>query len=325
MDRLDAMRAFARVAECGSFTKAARTLRLSRTTVTQLVQQLEAQLGVRLLHRTTRTVKPTTEGEAYHERVVRLLADLDEADASVRGASVAPRGRLRVDAPAPLARRILVPALPSFRAQYPDIQLVLGASDREVDLIAEGVDCVIRGGEPPSSGLRMRRLGELPFGLHASAGYLRRAGRPRHPRELEQRPHVLVGFLRQRTGSPRPVELRSGSEVIMVGGQHDVITDDGDAYVAAGVAGLGVIAAPDYMTRAHVANGELTRLLEGWTVAPMPLVALSAPNGHGSERLRVFVEWVAGVIEGAIGGRGGGRGAGGGQRPARRVGVRDRS
>jgi DNA-binding transcriptional LysR family regulator len=296
MDRLDAMRAFARVAECGSFTKAAQTLRLSRPTITQLVQQLESQLGVRLLHRTTRTVKLTADGAAYLERVVRLLADLEEADASVRGASSTPRGPLRVDVPAPLARRILIPALPSFRARYPDIQLVLGASDREVDLVADGVDCVIRGGEPAPSGLRMRRLGALPFGVHASSAYLERAGRPQHPRELEQRPHALVGFVRQRTGRPRPLELRRGKEVVLVEGRHDFVTDDGDAYLAAGVAGLGVITAPDYMTAAHAASGELIPLLEGWSAAPMPLVALSVPNRHANERLNVFVDWVASLV-----------------------------
>ncbi len=297
MDRLDAMNAFARVAETGSFTRAAQTLRMSRPTVTQLVQQLEEQLGVRLLNRTTRTVKLTVDGAGYYERVVRLLADLDDAEASVRGASVAPRGRLRVDAPAPFARRIMIPALPSFRARYPDIQLVLGVSDREVDVVADGVDCVIRGGEPPPSALRMRRLGDLPFGIHASPAYLVRAGRPGHPRDLEDPHHVSVGFLRQRTGSPRPLELRRGDEVVVVGGRHDVVLDDGDAYVAAGIAGLGVIAAPDYMTREHVARGELEPLFGGWIVAPMPLLVLSPPNRNPSERLRVFVDWVASLMD----------------------------
>ncbi len=296
MDRFDAMNAFARVAETGSFTRAAQTLRMSRPTITQLVQQLEARLGVRLLHRTTRAVKLTAEGAAYHARVVRLLAELEDVEATARGASAAPRGRLRVDAPAPFARRIMIPALPAFQAQYPEIEIILGVSDREVDIVADGVDCVIRGGEPPASALKVRRLGDLPFGIHASPDYVKRRGRPQHPRELEGPQHSLVGFLRQRTGNPRPLELRRGNEIVVVEGRHGVSVDDGDAYVAAGLAGLGIIAAPDYMTSSHVARGELTPLLEGWQVAPMPLVVLSPASRQTNGRLRVFIDWVLSLM-----------------------------
>ena len=145
MDRFDAMQAFARVVEAGSFTKAAETLHLSKTSVTQLVQQLEARLRVKLLNRTTRKVNVTADGAAYYERVVRLLADMDDAETSLSSASESPRGRLRVDVPSPLARMILIPALPTFHAHYPDIQIDMGASDRLVDLIGDNVDCVIRG------------------------------------------------------------------------------------------------------------------------------------------------------------------------------------
>jgi DNA-binding transcriptional LysR family regulator len=302
MDRLDAMNAFARVAESGSFTKAAQTLRLSRATVTQLVQQLEARLRVRLLNRTTRTVKLTADGAAYYERVVRLLADVDDAEASVHRASATPRGRLRVDVPAPFARRIMIPALPSFRTRYPDIQLVLGVSDREVDVIGDGVDCVIRGGAPSPSGLQMRRLGDLPFGVHASPDYIARFGRPTHPRELEGPSHRMVGFLRSSSGRTRSLAVHRASEALVIDGRHDVAIDDGDAYLAAGVAGLGVIAVPDYMSTGHVARGELTRLFEDWHVEPMPMVVLSAPNRHPSERLRVFVDWAIALMKDVTGG-----------------------
>ena len=147
MDRFDAMRAFARVVETGSFTKAADTLHMSKTSVTQLVQQLEARLRVRLLNRTTRKVNVTADGAAYYERVLRLLADLDDAETSLSAASSVPRGRLRVDVPSPLARMILIPALPAFHARYLEIQLDMGVSDRMVDIIDEKVDCVVCGGE----------------------------------------------------------------------------------------------------------------------------------------------------------------------------------
>lgn len=147
MDRFDAMQAFARVVEAGSFTKAAETLHMSKTSVTQLVQQLEARLRVKLLNRTTRRVNVTADGAAYYERVVKLLADMDDAETSLSSASLAPRGRLRVDVPSPFARLVLIPSLPAFYEKYPDIQLDMGVSDRMVDLISDNVDCVVRGGE----------------------------------------------------------------------------------------------------------------------------------------------------------------------------------
>ncbi|HEY9102212.1 LysR family transcriptional regulator, partial [Chitinimonas sp.] len=147
MDRFDAMQAFVRVVEAGSFTKAAETLHMSKTSVTQLVQQLEARLRVKLLNRTTRQVKVTADGAAYYERALRLLADMEDAETSLSSAAEAPRGRLRVDVPSPFARLILIPALPAFYERYPDIQLDMGVSDRRVDLIGDNVDCVVRGGE----------------------------------------------------------------------------------------------------------------------------------------------------------------------------------
>src|SRR3982751_2280856 len=195
MDRFDAMQAFARVVETGSFTKAAETLHMSKTSVTQLVQQLEARLRVKLLNRTTRKLNVTADGAAYYERVVRLLADMDDAETSLSSALASPRGRLRVDVPSPLARMILVPALPAFHARYPDIQLHLGVSDRMVDLIGENVDCVVRGGELADQSLMARRVGDLQLGVHAAPGYLERAGTPLHPRELEDTHHRVVGFL----------------------------------------------------------------------------------------------------------------------------------
>lgn len=157
MDRFDAMKAFARVVEARSFTKAAATLGMSKTTVTQLVQQLEARLRVKLLNRTTRTVNVTADGAAYYERVVRLLADMDDAETSLSAASASPRGRLRVDVPSPLARMILIPAFP---ACYPDLQLHMGVSDRMVDLVGENVDCVVRGGEITNPSLTVRRVAD---------------------------------------------------------------------------------------------------------------------------------------------------------------------
>ena len=293
MDRFDAMQAFARVVEAGSFTKAAETLHMSKTTVTQLVQQLEARLRVRLLNRTTRKVNVTADGAAYYERVVRLLADMDDAETSLSSASAAPRGRLRVDVPSPLARMILVPALPAFHVRYPDIQLDMGVSDRMVDIIGENVDCVVRGGELTDQSLMARHVGDLQLGVYAAPSYLERAGTPWHPRELEDTHHRVVGFLWARTGKALPYAMRAGGEIVNVQGRYVLAVDDGNAYLAAGLAGLGVLWLPDYMARAHLARGELLPLFEGWRLDPMPLYVAFPPNRHVSTKLRVFIEWVA--------------------------------
>lgn len=297
MDRFDALQAFARVVEAGSFTKAAQTLHMSKTTVTQLVQQLEARLRVKLLNRTTRQVKITPDGAVYYERVVRLLADLEDADTSLSSALASPKGRLRVDVPSPLARLILMPALPAFHERYPEIQVDMGVSDRVVDLIGDNVDCVLRGGEVTDPSLIVRHVGDLRLGVYAAPSYLERAGRPRHPRELIDTHHRTVGYLRSRSGKVAPITMRREDEQIEVQGRYVVAVDDGNAYLAAGVAGMGVLWLPHYMAEAHVAQGELMPLFEdGWQCDPMPMYVAFPPNRHVSAKLRAFIDWVVGLM-----------------------------
>lgn len=296
MDRFDAMQAFARVVEAGSFTKAAETLHMSKTSVTQLVQQLEARLRVRLLNRTTRRVNVTADGAAYYERVIKLLADMDDAETSLSAASAAPRGRLRVDVPSPLARMILIPALPAFHAQYPDIQLDMGVSDRLVDVIGENVDCVVRGGELTDESLMARRVGDLRLGVYAAPSYLERAGHPAHPRDLEDTHHRIVGYLWSRIGKAFPYAMHRDEESVHVHGRYVLAVDDGNAYLAAGLAGLGVLWLPDYMARPHSARGELAPLLQDWRLDPMPLYIAFPPNRHVSAKLRLFIDWVAALM-----------------------------
>ncbi|MFI8480618.1 LysR family transcriptional regulator [Pseudomonas sp. NPDC078700] len=293
MDRFDAMQAFARVVETGSFTKAAETLHMSKTTVTQLVQQIEARLRVKLLNRTTRKVAVTADGAVFYERVVKLLNDMDDAETSLSAAASLPRGRLRVDVPSPFARMILIPALPAFHEQYPDIQIDMGVSDRIVDILGEHVDCVVRGGEITDQSLMARRIGDLQLGVYAAPSYLQRLGTPVHPRELEDSAQRTVGFLWARTGKVLPYALRRNGEQLQVQGRHVLAVDDGNAYLAAGLAGLGVIWLPDYMAKAHEAKGELVRLFEDWQLDPMPMYVAFPPNRHISIKLRVFIEWVA--------------------------------
>lgn len=292
MDRFDAMKAFVRVVETGSFTKAAATLGMSRTTVTQLVQQLEARLRLKLLNRTTRKVNVTADGAAYYERIVQVLDTLEEIETSLPHAAALPRGALRIDVPSPLAALLLVPALPRFHALYPDIVLDLGASDRMVDVIGDNVDCVIRGGELADQSLMARKIADLQLGVYAAPSYLARLGTPLHPLELQDSAHRIVRFRWARAGNGFPYVMHYEGSSVRIDGQHVLSIDDGNAYLAAGVAGLGVLWLPDYMARPHVARGELLPLFEQWTVDAMPLFLAYPPNRHVSKKLRVFIDWV---------------------------------
>lgn len=297
MDRFDAMRAFARVVEAGSFTKAAQTLHMSKTTVTQLIQQLESRLRVRLLHRTTRKLGVTPDGAVYYERVIRLLADMEDAENSLSSAAMTPRGRLRVDVPSPLARLILVPALPAFHARYPDIQIDMGVSDRVVDLIGDNVDCVLRGGQITDQSLIARHVGDLQIGVYVAPSYVERLGAPAHPRELQNTDHCIVGFLSSRTSKIDPLVLCSENERIEITGNYVLAVDDGNAYHEAGLVGLGVIALPNYMAAAHQAVGALIPLFTQWRISPMPLYLAFPPNRHVNAKLRVFIDWIVELME----------------------------
>lgn len=296
MDRFDAMQAFARVVETGSFTQAAHTLHMSKTTVTQLVQQLEARLRVKLLNRTTRRVNVTADGAAYYDRVVRLLADLDDAETGLSSAATVPRGRLRVDVPSPFASHVLMPALPEFHRRYPDIQIDMGVSDRMVDIIGENVDCVVRGGELTDQSLMARRLGDLQLGVYAAPGYLRRLGTPQHPGDLEASDHRVIGFLWARTGRALAYTLQRDGKRMTVRGQPVLSVDDGNAYLAAGLAGMGVLWLPEYMASAPVARGELVALFQDWQLESMPMYIAYPANRHISLKLRVFIEWVVELL-----------------------------
>lgn len=296
MDRFDAMQAYARVVETGSFTKAADTLQLSRATVTQLVQQLEARLRVRLLNRTTRKVNVTPEGQVYYERVLQLLTDLQDAETVVTQTSSQLRGRLRVDVPSPFASTILIPALPDFQARYPDIQLHLGVSDRMIDLIDENVDCVIRGGEIYNLSLIARPIADLQMGIYATPDYLAGTGMPEHPRDLDTPAHRVVGFMGSRARPVFPFDMQRDDEHYSVKSRYSVMVDEGHAYLAAGLASMGLIGIPRYMADAHVESGNLIRLFEDWQLTPMPLYLAYSPNRYVSARLRAFVDWVVELL-----------------------------
>lgn len=296
MDRFDAMQAFARVVETGSFTKASETLHMSRTAVTQLVQQLEARLQVKLLNRTTRKVNVTADGAAYYDRVVQLLADMDDAETSVSSAVSIARGTLRVDVPSPFASMILLPALPTFYEKYPNIQLHLGVSDRIVDLIDENVDCVIRGGEIRDLSLVARHVGDLQMGVYATPDYLAATALPQHPQQLHEAPHRIVGFAWTRNRRVLPRTLHRDGEQVTVQGHTVLTVDDGNAYLAAGLAGLGVLCMPAYMAKPHVDDDKLIQLFQDWQMDPMPMFLAFPQNRHVSTKLRVFIDWIVALM-----------------------------
>jgi DNA-binding transcriptional LysR family regulator len=295
MDQLLALRVFARVVEAGTFTRAADSLQMPKATVSKLVQGLETHLRVKLLNRTTRQVTVTAEGAAYYERTSRLLAELEEIDTSLSNAQACPKGRIRVDVPASIARDVIIPRLAGFHERYPDIQIDLGVGDRLVVLVTDNVDCVIRGGNIGDDSLVARLLGHLPFVTCAAPSYVARHGRPEHPSELEA-DHWVVGYFSAGSGRAFPFDFVRGEERIEVFGRYRVAVNDSNAYLAAGLAGHGIVQFPCYNTAPLVARGELVPLLEAWCSTDLPVYAVYPPNRRLSAKVRVFVDWMADVF-----------------------------
>ncbi len=292
MDQLAAMRAFVRVVEAGTFSHAASSLRMPKPTVTKLIQSLETHISTKLLNRTTRRVTVTPDGAAYYERVIRLLGELDELDGSMALSQANAKGRLRVDVGTSLAVLLIIPALPDFYARYPDIQIDLGVTDRPVDLIGENVDCVIRGGDLTDQSLIARRIAEMTFVTCAAPSYLQRYGRPQHPADLDSG-HYTVNFFHPRSGRMLPLDFTANGERIETTGKHMIAVNDSMAYVTAATAGLGIIQAPLFMLQKHVEAGRLERVLTDWTAEPVNIYVVYPPNRHLSNKLRVFVDWIA--------------------------------
>jgi LysR family transcriptional regulator for bpeEF and oprC len=296
MNKLQAMEVFVQVVDAGSFTRAAEVLQLPKATVSTLVQSLEKSLAAKLLHRTTRLVTVTTDGAAFYERCARILSDVRDAEESLSRTRLSPSGRLRVDVPTGLASEILIPALPAFFERYPDIVMELGSTDRLVDLVEEGVDCAIRGGKLRDSNLIARRVGIINFLTAASPAYLEHYGTPRHPRELER--HRCVNYFSAKTGKTYEWDFRRGDERIAVTMPGVIALNDSNAYVHAGLAGLGVVQMTDYLLLQHVATGRMVRLLPDWTSDPLPVHIVYPQNRHLSAKVRVFVEWVSDLFAG---------------------------
>jgi LysR family transcriptional regulator for bpeEF and oprC len=295
MDRFTAMRMFVRVVELQSFTKAAITLKVPKSTVSANLQELESLLQVKLLNRTTRHVSPTADGAAYFERAVRLLQDLEETEAAVRHAVKSPSGKLRVDMPTVIAQRLVMPNLPHFFSLYPDIRLEVGCSDRPVHLIQEGVDCVVRGGVLQDMALVARKIADLDNITCAAPAYLARCGRPRSLSDLET--HTFVNYFSDQTGKQFSNDFEKDGLKHSIKGKHMVAVNDSEAYIAGGIAGLGLIQMPRFAVRQYIDSGQLEPVMTQYGAGSTPIYVLYPSNRHLSTKVRAFSDWVASLFK----------------------------
>jgi len=290
MDKLQAMEVFVQVVDTGSFTRAADNLKLPKATVSTLIRNLESSLAVKLLNRTTRRISVTTDGAAYYERCLGILAEVRDAEEALSAAQASPSGRLRVDVSTGLGRHIVLPALPAFLERYPGIQIEVGCSDRPVDLIEEGVDCAIRGGALPDSTLIARRVGALHFATCAAPSYIAAHGRPAHPHDLLD--HRCINFFSAKSGRMFEWDFEKDGERVRMKVPGRVAVNDSDAYLAACLAGMGIAQLPLFAICPYLRAGQMELLLQNWDVDPLPLHVVYPHNRHLSAKVRVFVEWV---------------------------------
>lgn len=292
MDQLKAMHAFARVVETRSFTQAAISLGMPKATVSSAVRELEDHLGSRLLHRTTRVVELTQDGQVFYNRCIVLLADMDELQGLFRGAGDTLKGTLRVDMPTRLARNHVIPYLGDFLAQHPALRVEISSTDRRVDVVQEGFDCVLRVGDLEESGLVARRLGAFRIVNCASPAYLSQHGHPRCVEDLRQG-HYQVHYVRVLGGKPEPWEYFDGQDYQEMALPSKVTVNHSDAYEACCLAGLGLIQTPAIGVRQALASGQLVEILPDAPAEPMPVSMVFSHRRNRSRRVNVFVEWLA--------------------------------
>jgi DNA-binding transcriptional LysR family regulator len=294
MNQLDAMQIFVRVAELASYTRAAESLGMPKASMSTAVQQLESEFGARLLHRTTRKVQMTQDGRAFYERCKDLLADMDELQTMFQQGPQALRGRLRVDMPSTLARTTVVPQLPQFLRQHPLLELELSSTDRKVDLVREGFDCVLRVGSAEDPNLIVRPLGAFPLLNCASPDYVRTHGMPSSPEDLAH--HQLIHYVATLGGKSSGFEYHDGVAYRSVAMPGVITVNSAESYQAACLAGLGIIQAPATGVRPLIDEGLLVEVAPHLRAEPMPVSLLYAHRRNLSRRVQVFMSWVTEVM-----------------------------
>jgi LysR family transcriptional regulator for bpeEF and oprC len=295
MNKLQAMEVFVKVVDTGGFTRAAESLGMPKATVTTSIRDLERQLGVKLLNRTTRRVAVTTDGAVYYERCVAILDQVRDAEESLSSDHASVSGRLRVDVATAFARTVLIPVMSDFRKRYPGIRLELGCSDRPVDLVEQGVDCALRSGALVDQNLIARRIGTMHFITCASPKYLAKHGHPKHPKDLAK--HACINYFSTLTGRIMDWDFEKDGERLKLPLDGPLAVNDSSVYMDACLAGLGVGQLPTSLVRQEIESGALEIVLGEWISEPMPLHVVYPLNRNLSNKVRVFVEWIADLFE----------------------------
>lgn len=296
MNPLDRMQIFARVAELSSFTQAAQVLGVPKASASLAVQQLEAQLGTRLLHRTTRRVQLTQDGQAYYERCKDLLHDVDElAGMFHQPDGSALRGRVRIDMSTGIARHMVLPRLPELLLRHPELEVEVSSTDRRVDLVREGFDCVIRVGTLAEPGLVARPLGHVQVATCASPAYLARRGSPHTLDDLAH--HELVHYVSTLGTRSAGFEVCQGDTTEFLPMAGRVTVNSAEAYLGACLAGLGLIQVPLLGAQDLVEQGLLVPVLTSHPPPPMPVTLLYAHRRHLPQRVRLVMDWLAQVVQ----------------------------
>ncbi len=291
MNNLMAIRVFARVVETGGFTKAADSLGIPLATASKLIQDLELELRVKLLQRTTRIVVVTPEGAAYYDRTVPLMQSLDEINKSFAIENASPAGNLRIGISASLASSFLIPALHEFHELYPNVGVELCVRDGFTDMIHDGVDCAIRGGPMHDESLVAREIGRATWATCATPAYIEKYGIPKNLDDLEKN-HILIKYVSPRTGRIVPSPFGAGTQSTEVAPNSFIGVNEGNAHLAAGLAGLGIIHIFAFKVRPYLATGELHSFLASEQPPPYPFHVVYPRNRHISQRLRVFIDWI---------------------------------
>jgi LysR family transcriptional regulator for bpeEF and oprC len=289
MDKISAIKVYMKVVESTSFTGAAEVLHASTAYVTRMVQALESDLGVKLLNRTTRRSKPTDAGLRYYERCVELLRDLEEMDADAQASKGSNSGRVRVSMPSLVAKPLVIPELPKFLANNPDIQLDISIADQHPDLIEEGLDCAVRVGPVIELGLVAKTVGTYKTLTYASPDYIQAYGEPFTLDDLSD--HIGVGYA-MKSGRIRSWEFLEGNEFRTVPLKSTILVNDADTYVACGLAGLGLIQGGTFVLDAHVRSGQLKKVLRDYPSNPRPVSVVYMPNRTRPRRVDIFIDWL---------------------------------
>lgn len=295
MDRIDAMRLFIRVADAGSFSRAAADLELGQPTVSRRVQDLEAALGTTLFQRTTRALSLTEAGERFYKRATDILAEFDEAEAEARGLEHAPVGLLRLSASHSFGRRVIAPAVPSFLALWPNIRVDLISDDALTDLVAEGVDIAFRLGELRDSRLMAKKVGEASQVLWASQAYLDRRGTPQHPSELADHDAVVFRHARQTVW-----DLSRGNEHFEARVDGPFRASSGETLLEAAAGGIGLMLAPAWLASECTGEIRLVRVLPDWQGPSLPIHAVWS-SGKLRGKAKLFVDHIEPAITAACG------------------------